>query len=190
MDYREFDDATLIALMAQGRQEALEELYDRHARRVFSLAMSILSNRGSAEEVTQDAFTQAWRRASTYKPELGKVSSWLLSITHHRAIDTLRRKKREVPADLEYEEALALDLPGFSQAGLEEHAVTMEVASRIRNLLAQLPEAQREVLILAYFYGYTQSEIAKRTKQPLGTVKTRMRSAIIKLRESMGSLED
>jgi RNA polymerase sigma-70 factor (ECF subfamily) len=188
--YQQLSDEDLIALVASGKQAALEELYERHHRRTFSLAYGIVGDRGTAEEVVQDAFSQVWRRAGTYRPELGKASSWVLSIAHHRAIDMLRKRRHEAGADVGYEEALGQEAFRRPQESMDDYAISLEVGAKVRKLLAQLPPAQQEVLVLAYFYGYTQSEIARKTKQPLGTVKTRMRTALIKLREVIGPVEE
>lgn len=190
MAYQQLSDEDLVALVASGREEALEELYERHHRRMFSLALSVVGDRGAAEEVVQDAYAQIWRRATTFRPELGKVSSWCLSIAHHRAIDVLRKRRREVAADPGYEDALEQEAFRRPQESLDDYAIALEVGARVRKVLGQLPPAQREVIILSYFQGYTQSEIAKKTKLPLGTVKTRMRTAIIKMREIMGPMEE
>lgn len=190
MVYRQLSDEDVAALVASGNEDALEELYERHHRRMFSIALGILSDRGAAEEVVQDAFAQIWRRAGTFRPDLGKVSSWCFSIAHHRAIDLLRKRRREVLPDPGYEDALGQEAFRRPQENVDDYAITLEVRARVRKVLEQLSPVQREVIILAYFQGYTQSEIARKTRQPLGTVKTRMRIAIIKMREIMGPTED
>jgi RNA polymerase sigma-70 factor (ECF subfamily) len=114
----------------------------------------------------------------------------MFSIAHHRAIDILRRRRRDPPADPGYEETFSQEAFRATEEGLDDHVIRLDAAERIRKLLGQLSAVQREVIILAYFHGYTQSEIAAKTGQPLGTVKTRMRSALIKLREIIGSPED
>lgn len=188
MGYQSLDDRTLLELVILGKEEALECLYERHGRRVFSLAMAILQDRGAAEEVTQEVFLDIWRRAPTFVPERGNVSAWIIGIGHHRTIDSLRQRRRHRnvgPLD-----EMPRHSPGGRASGnLEEEAVEQETGLHLQNLLGHLPAEQREVILLAYFHGYTQVEIARKTNQPLGTVKTRTRLALQKLQKALGSFE-
>ncbi len=184
MRYEDLGDERLLELIAQQSREALEAFYDRHASAVYSLAMHMLKDSGVAEEVTQDVFLNVWRRASSYQSRRGSVLAWLFSIAHHRAIDELRRRRRE-----QAQMQPGVDLTDkLSDDSIDptEHAATEMERSRLNAALSSLRPEQREVVVLAYFGGLTHSEIAKHLGQPLGTVKTRMRLALQKLREVLG----
>ena len=175
------DDASLIALIAQARMQAFDHFYDRYNRLVFSIACGILGDRALAEEVTMDVFVQVWKRAGTYHAEQGKVSSWLIAISRNRAIDMLRwQRSHPESGDLEKEESFLPD--GLALREAEESAELSLERQRVQAALDQLPGDQREALMLAYFKGYTQSQIARTLDQPLGTVKTRIRLGMQKLR--------
>ena len=168
--------------MALGDSSAVAELYDRHARALYSLALRMLSDAADAEDVVQDVFTQAWRQAGRYDPARDPVIAWLLVITRARALDRLRaRRSRIAPAPLEVVTIDPVD-PG---PGQELQAIGNEEAARLRQALEALPEGQREAIELAYYRGLSQSDIAEKLQQPLGTVKTRMRTALLKLREAL-----
>ncbi|MBI4234212.1 MAG: sigma-70 family RNA polymerase sigma factor [Chloroflexi bacterium] len=179
--YQELADLDLLALVGAGREEALEALYQRHARRVFTLAFGILRDRASAEEATEEVFLRVWRNASTYDTQRGQFTTWLLSIAHHRAVDLLRHRRASSGRDEEMP-AEEMQDPGID---LPERASESIEGEQVRRAMAALPPEQREVLHLAYFQGYTQSEIARRLGAPLGTVKTRIRLGIQKLREAL-----
>jgi RNA polymerase sigma-70 factor (ECF subfamily) len=180
-DERVLDHAAL-ARMARGDHSALAELYDRHARLVFSLALRILQNRADAEDVVQDVFAQVWAQAARYDTARGAVAAWMLTMARSRAIDRLRsRNSRPETAS---EARVVEELP---DAAVRQDLQLLS-AEQIRNLKAALnalPEAQREALELAYYEGLTHAEVAERLAEPLGTVKTRIRQAVIKLRESL-----
>ncbi len=183
MDYSTLDDPELIRLIAHDRPEALSALYDRYGRLVFSLALHALGDQALAEEITQDVFFRIWEKASTYRLEEAKVSTWLTSITRHRAIDVLRQ--REVRPGLEHtewSETQLMVIPDGADSPEEvtEHALQQEL---VRRAVALLPVEQSQVLALAYFQGLTHSQIAALCGEPLGTVKTRIRLAMQKLRE-------
>jgi RNA polymerase sigma-70 factor (ECF subfamily) len=179
------EDTTLIALIAQGHSDALDQLYDRYNRLVFSVALAVVSERAIAEEVTLDVFVQVWRRADTYRPEQAKVRTWLIAITRHHAIDILRsQKSRPEASSLEWNELSGLE--GSAQHGLEESVQFSLQREQIQAKMAELSADQREALVLAYFKGYTHSEIAKALGQPLGTIKTRIRLGMQKLRKLLG----
>jgi RNA polymerase sigma-70 factor (ECF subfamily) len=152
---------------------------------VFSLAARILSDHAASEEITQDVFLSIWRRSASYSPDKGKFTTWLFSIAHNRTIDELRRRKRDRNRDNDDVEG-HLDIVS-SDISPDESAVAQSEYSMVREALALLPPAQRAVVELAYFRGLTQAEIANKTGQPLGTVKTRMRLALKKLRDALGS---
>lgn len=176
------DDASLIALIAKAQTDALNRLYDRYNRLVFSVALAMLGDHAVAEEVTLDVFVQVWQRASTYRPEQAKVRTWLIAITRHHAIDILRMQKSRVEENIVNWDKVSLQ-NGPPAHGLEENVQISLQRKHVREALADLPADQREALVLAYFRGYTQSQIAEALKQPLGTVKTRIRLAMQKLKK-------
>jgi RNA polymerase sigma-70 factor (ECF subfamily) len=182
VDYTKFDDETLVRLVARAQAEALSVLYDRYSRLVFSVAMNAIGDQALAEDITQDAFIRLWENAYTYQAEQGKVLTWLVSITRHRAIDVLRRQSiRPEGHSLSGAEASSVDPP--DSLDVEQEATTGIRQEQIRWAVSQLPQAQRDALSLAYFRGYTQQEIAEVLGEPLGTVKTRIRLAMQKLRQ-------
>ncbi|MEK6801705.1 MAG: sigma-70 family RNA polymerase sigma factor [Nitrospirota bacterium] len=170
----------LLARIAAGDQPALAEFYDASSAKVFGLAMKILGERTAAEDVTMDVYTQVWRRASTYDAERGTPGSWLMTLAKTRAIDRFRssylERGRQVPLDQVAELSGDADTPEQYSAGLERQRLVQEA-------LACLSTEQRQAIALAYYWGLSQSEIADRLKLPLGTVKTRMRLGMIRLRE-------
>jgi RNA polymerase sigma-70 factor (ECF subfamily) len=184
VNYSTFDDATLLGLIARSHADALSELYDRYSRLVFSLAVGLVGDHATAEEITLDVFARVWDRAATYRPEQAKVSTWLTSIARYRSIDELRRRgarseSHSVPlAEVSSEAIPWVDSP-------EQAAELALQQQRVRAALADLPLDQREALGLAYFKGYTHREIAEALGQPLGTVKTRIRLAMQKLRQAL-----
>lgn len=181
-DYSGYDDPALMSLIAHSQEGALAQLYDRYSRLVFSLAFAIVQERATAEEITLDVFMRVWQKAVLYRPELSKVSTWLTHITRNHAIDVLRRQasRPEQSASLLEEELPQTTSAGKSPAESAEDSLRRE---RIRVALGSLPPDQKQVIQMAYFEGYTQTEIAETLHQPLGTVKTRVRLAMQKLRE-------
>jgi RNA polymerase sigma-70 factor, ECF subfamily len=177
------EDAHIVRRMAGGDPSALAMLYDRHARAVYSLSTRILADREEAQDVVQEVFSQAWAQAGRYEAGRAPVLTWLLVITRARAIDRLRaRRGRPQPAA----DPAQLEIQA-SDAGQEAQAITTEQVGRLRAALAELADAQRTAIELAYFEGMSQSEIANRLQQPLGTIKTRIRSGLQRLRAAMGS---
>ena len=182
MDYSTLDDVALIGLIVSSRSEALSELYDRYSRLVFSIAYSLVGDYSTTEEITQDVFVRVWERASQYRPDQGKVSTWLISIARHRSIDMLRRRgARPEDHSVSWAESTIDSTPADDDP--EEAAELSMQRQRVRVAIAQLPADQKEALALAYFNGYTHREIADTLNQPLGTVKTRIRLAMQKLRQ-------
>jgi len=180
-DYHKLDDESLIRLIVRARPEALSELYDRYGRLVFSLAVNAVGDSATAEEITQDVFVRVWERASQYRAEQAQVSTWLTSIARHRAIDQLRRQGVRP----EGQSVAWADLSPQAEptaVGPEQATELSIQRQRVRAAVAQLPAEQKQVLALAYFQGYTQTEIAESLSLPLGTVKTRIRLAMEKLR--------
>lgn len=166
-------DLDLIRRVAQGDELALAGLYDRYGALVYSVAYRVLNDVGAAEEILQDIFYQLWRTASNYDASRGKLGAWLLVSARNRAIDRLRRRQ---PVETTTEGiAASLDL--------ESSVARDELMAKVKSACDGLPLPQRETLELAYFGGMTHSEIAQRTGEPLGTVKTRLRSALQALRQ-------
>lgn len=171
----------MVARLSNGDMDAAGELYDRYASQVFGLARRILKNDGDAEEIVQDVFAQAWRTARSFESSRGSLIGWLLMITRTRSIDRLRARASR-PDTMAEPYTAALQAPGVSAV---DQVLSAEQATRIQQALVALPEAQRRALELAYYEGLTQSEIAARLAEPLGTVKTRMRSALMTLRQRL-----
>lgn len=175
-------DPELIArVVAAADEAAFEVLYDRHRCRAFGLALRVTGTRTAAEEVTQEVFLGLWRRAQLFDPARGTLAAWLMTAVRHRAIDAVRKGAARGPT-LEWHEAL----PGSEGPdAAHEQTVAAEESRRARALLDRLPAEQREVVELAYFGGFAQTEIAERLGAPLGTVKSRSRLALEKLREAV-----
>lgn len=178
---READQASLAG-MSRGDDLGLASLYDRHARGVYSLALRILQDVGDAEDVVQEVFTQAWRQSSRYDASRGAVAAWLLTMTRTRAIDRVRARRSRSKDLVDGPVPEVSDPAALPDVQL---ASAQDVAS-VRAALAGLPVLQRVALELAYFEGLTHAEIAERLEEPLGTVKTRIRSAMLKLRDAFG----
>jgi RNA polymerase sigma-70 factor (ECF subfamily) len=183
VDYSGLDDESLLRLIAFAKTDALSEFYDRYSRLVYSLAVFILDDPESAEEVTQDVFVRIWEKAETYRAEQAKVSTWLTSITRNRSIDVLRRRRvRPEGHRVGWDDAALETLPAADLPNPEDAADKFIQAQRVRVAITTLPHDQRQALALAYFGGYSHSEIAAALGEPLGTVKTRIRMAMQKLR--------
>lgn len=181
MDFQLLEDAELMALSSTGNHEALGALYDRHSGRVFSLAMVLLGDRKDAEEVTQDVFLSVWRHSKGFDPLKARFSTWVTHVAHNRAVDELRKRRRRS------KETPLADEPAESHPALQDATpLDAEMESkRIWKLVGGLPEEYRTVVYLSYYQGYTHQEIASILDRPLGTVKTHMRAALKRLRESM-----
>jgi len=175
-------DAAIVRRLAGGDRTALAELYDRHGDIVYSLACRILGSTSDAEDVVQDVFTQAWRQADRYDAGRASPAAWLLNMTRTRAIDRLRanRTRQRVTPD-EERVALAAD----STDDQEQRAIGAQRAGRVRAALGVLAQAQRQAIELSYFSGLTHTEIAQQLGEPLGTVKTRIRTGLLKLRDAL-----
>lgn len=181
----ESDNALLEAIRHRD-EGAIAILYDRYGRLAFGLAYRVLGDRGAAEDVVQEAFLSAWRRAESFETTRGNARTWLLSIVHHRAIDRLRgtagRTRQDAPID-DFERVLATDDPWREVSQVMQRET-------LQRALATLPEAQRQAVQLAYFDGYTQQEIATAMAVPVGTVKGRLRLAMQRLRSLLAGIED
>ncbi len=172
-------DVELVALLREQPAAGIAALYDRYGRLIFSMALRVVQDRGAAEEITQDVFMRCWRSLDRYQPSQGSLASWMLSITHNRAIDELRSRRgkdarREISDDILQPQAM-ID-PGFEEALLR---------GEIQQALQILPVAQRDVIELVFWSGLTRREIAERLSLPLGTVHTRLRLGMDKLREAL-----
>jgi RNA polymerase sigma-70 factor, ECF subfamily len=182
-------DAALVGRIVHGDEAALAELYDRHGRVVYSLAFAMLRAAVDAEEVVADTFLQVWGSADRFDASRSSVGNWLLVIARGRALDRLRTQRRRA----ESQERVAADNPdglvlAVGNFGVvpDEAAESSELRDVVRRSLADLPESQRRVIELAYFEGLSQSEIAAHLGEPLGTIKTRARAALEKLRIALG----
>lgn len=184
VDYAGLDDRELIYWIASREKEALEALYSRYSTSVYSLAMFMLKQQALAEEVTQDIFLNIWQKAASYNADRGELRTWIMSVAHHKVIDVIRSRRRTLamtdPGGYE-----TLEYLPAAQISTEEEVERNLDRERIMKALETLPEAQREVILLAYFEGFSQSEIAEKLSQPLGTVKTRVRLAMQKLRVAL-----
>ena len=171
-------DAALMRRIASGDETALAAVYHRYAKLVYSVALRVLRNADVAEEVLQDIFYQLWRSASAFNPSRGSLSGWLLVCARNRAISRLRGRAAEPAAELREQMAV------FTM-NLEDHLAQAQQMSRVRAVVEKLQPAQRQALELAYFEGLTHTEIASRTGEPLGTVKTRLRAAVEFLKKAL-----
>lgn len=181
-------DEELMTLVEDKDQRAFEVLYDRHGGAAYSLAHRIVGNAETAEDVTQEAFISIWRSGARFDRARGSVRSWTLGVTRNRAIDALRRQAGRAPK-LDFDDDVALEAQPSGEL-TDSEAIRRETASRVRGALAELPGEQSHVIGLAYFGGFTHSEIAEMLGVPLGTVKGRMRLGLEKVRvqlaEGMG----
>lgn len=179
-------DAALILSARQGNKAALGVLYDRYSRLVYTIALRILRNEPEAEDLTQEIFLNLWQK-QTYKPELGPLSRFLGTVTRNRAIDRVRSRlnRRRILR------GLVAETPPVEAFSLPEAEASLgERSQRVREALTALPEKERELLWLAYYHGLSQSEIASQTNIPLGTVKSRMRQGLLKLKGLLQDLMD
>ncbi|MEV7597105.1 sigma-70 family RNA polymerase sigma factor [Kitasatospora sp. NPDC089797] len=175
----------LVQRVARGDEAAFEVLYRAVAGPVYGVALRTLRSPVHAEEVAQEVFLEVWRTADAYRPERGPVMTWVLTIAHHRAVDRVRSARASAERDHRagFREPTQDDPP-------EEQAVRSLDRQRIRSALTHLSPVQREALVLAYYGGYTQREIANRVGVPLGTVKTRIRDGLIRLRTAIAPDDD
>ena len=172
-------DEALVALAARSEHSALAELYDRYGRPAYGLALRVVRDESLAEDAVQEAFLTVWRTAARFVPEKGKASTWILTLVHRRAVDVVRREQRRRADSLD-------QAPEPGRGGADEEAWLRLQRERVQAALRQLPDQQREALELAYYGGFTQSELAERLGQPIGTIKSRMFTGLTRLRELLG----
>jgi len=183
-DLAHLSDEAVVALTARSDEVALAELYDRYGRAAFGLAVRVLRDEALAEDAVQDAFLSVWRGASRFIPERAKASTWIMTLVHRRAVDLVRREERRRTDPLPESEP---DSGGPSAADSTWLHLERE---RVQAALRQLPDQQREALELAYYGGFTQSELAERLGEPLGTIKSRMFAGLARLRELLDNSID
>jgi RNA polymerase sigma factor (sigma-70 family) len=174
-EHAHLSDEALVALVARSDDAALAELYDRYGRLAYGLASRVLRDKSLAEDALQDGFLAVWRSADRFTPERSKASTWILTLVHRRAVDLVRREERRRAEPLEPVERVGGETTDEAAwLGLERE--------RVRDALRKLPDPQREAIELAYFEGFTQSELAERLGEPLGTIKSRMFNGLGRLR--------
>ena len=175
--FAHLSDEAVVALVARSDQSALAELYDRFGRVAYGIALRVLRDEKLAEDAVQEGFLTAWRNADRFMPERANASTWLLTLVHRRAVDLVRREERRradsLPDRVDY----------AATESAEDDAWLRFERERVQSALRRLPDQQREALELAYYGGFTQSELAERLGQPVGTIKSRMFSGLARLRE-------
>jgi RNA polymerase sigma factor (sigma-70 family) len=175
--FAHLSDEAVVALVARSDQEALAELYDRFGRVAYGLALRVLRDEKLAEDAVQEGFLAAWRNADRFMPERAKAGTWVLTLVHRRAVDLVRREDRRRADPLP-----AIAEPA-GQESAEDDAWLRFERERVQVALSKLPDQQREALELAYYGGFTQTELAERLGQPVGTIKSRMFAGLTRLRE-------
>jgi RNA polymerase sigma factor (sigma-70 family) len=178
-DLVHLSDEALVALVARADEGALEELYDRFGHVAYGLALRLVRDPALAEDAVQDGFLTVWRTAARFVPERAKASTWILTLVHRRAVDVVRREQPRRAEPLEAAPQPAADLT-------EDEAWLRLQRTRVQEALRRLPDQQREAIELAYYGGFTQSELADRLGEPLGTIKSRMFAGLARLRELLG----
>jgi RNA polymerase sigma-70 factor, ECF subfamily len=180
-------DEELMALVLRRQEAALGTIYDRYARLVYAVALRIAGDRETAEEVVQDVFQNVWQAAGSFQPGVGSFVAWLLGIARHRAIDVTRSKRERARAR---EQTLDDFRPAGDELSLEHEVGQRLLRDVVRAALEALPANQRQAIELAYYGGLTRAEIAARLNEPLGTVKTRLRLGLLKLRDLLRQEEE
>jgi RNA polymerase sigma factor (sigma-70 family) len=176
-DLAHLSDEAVVALVARSDEVALAELYDRYGRIAYGLALRVLRDPALAEDAVQEAFLAVWRGAQRFVPERAKASAWIMTVVHRRAVDLVRREERRRAEPLE-------DTTAAGAEGSAEDVAWLRLErERVQAALARLPDREREAIELAYYGGFTQSELAERLGQPLGTIKSRMFTGLARLRE-------
>jgi len=169
-------DTAMMSAMRSGDQKAMAQLYDRYSAMVYAVALRVLGDAGAAEDVLQEVFMQLWRNPGTFDSSRGNLAAWLSVITRNRAIDSLR--KRHPETDIE-------DVMVSVEPDLASEADRARALGKVRGALSSMPPAQRSALEMSFFEGLTHTEIASKTGEPLGTIKTRIRAGLLALRRSL-----
>ena len=183
-DLAHLSDEAVVALTARSDEVALAELYDRYGRIAYGLALRVIRDEALAEDAVQEAFLAIWRGASRFVPERAKASTWILTLVHRRAVDLVRREERRRADPLPEGEL------GGRDPSAEDAAWLRLERERVQAALAELPDQQREAIELAYYGGFTQSELAARLGEPLGTIKSRMFTGLRRLRELLDAPDE
>jgi RNA polymerase sigma-70 factor (ECF subfamily) len=170
------DDQALILAIRSGDQQAMAELYDRYSSVVYSVALRVLGDTGAAEDILQEIFMQVWRNPASFESGRGHLAPWLAVITRNRAVDVLRKRRPQTEIS---ENTISIE-PDLASEADRGRAV-----DKVRAVLKEMPAAQRSALEMAYFEGYSQSEISEKTGEPLGTIKTRIRAGLMILRKAV-----
>jgi RNA polymerase sigma-70 factor, ECF subfamily len=170
------NDGALISAVRSGKQDAMAQLYDRYSAVVYSVALRVLGDTGAAEDVLQEIFMQLWRNPGAFDASRGNLAPWLAVITRNRAVDLLRKRRPQTEIS-ETIVSVEPDLAAETDRG--------RVTEKVRGVLKEMPAPQRQALEMAYFEGYSHSEISEKTGEPLGTIKTRIRSGLILLRKAV-----
>ena len=181
--------ATLLPSVARGDVNAFEALYDRYSSTIYALLLRILSNADDAQEVLQETFVKAWTSAKMFDAVRGSEAAWLISIARSRGIDRLRSRKTRFEREDEAGREISIHSSFAESSTGADHAIRSQKQTAVRGALAELPDAQRIALELAYFEGLSQSEIAARLSEPLGTIKTRMQLGMKKLRDRLQAFQ-
>ena len=180
-------DEELLALVIQRQESALGMLYDRYGKLIYTVALRITGDRETAEEAVQDVFQNVWQAAGSFQPGLGHFSSWLLGIARHRAIDVMRSKRERARAR---EQMFDPSFPAADQTDIESDVARSMLRDSMRAALQELPANQRQAIELAYYGDLTRAEIAERLGEPIGTIKTRLRLGLLKLRDLVKPLDE
>ena len=184
-------DEELLLLIATADQAAVAELYDRYSKLVYSAVLRMLRDTDDAEDILQEVFVQVWRKAATYKPELGSPKNWLIRIAHNRAVNLVRSKRtRMKQAEVPLPDADTPQASELTTGDLFVEAASAEEQQYVAEALQKLPKDQSKLLDLAFLQGFSHSEIAEMLEMPLGTVKTRIRSGLLTLRSALKFLQD
>jgi RNA polymerase sigma-70 factor, ECF subfamily len=170
------EDAKLMAALRNGDGNALKALYDKYSNLVYAVALRTLGETSAAEDVLQEVFLQIWRKPESFDPSRGSFPAWLTVLTRNRAIDVHRKRHPEVDVD---------EVPITSSLDIEDRAIRQSLAEKARAVLSTMPVEQRRDVELAFFGGLTHSEIAEKTGDPLGTIKTRIRTGLIMIRRAL-----
>ncbi len=181
-DLAHLSDEALVALVERGQDSALGELYDRFGGPAYALAVRIVRDEALAEDAVQDAFLTVWRTAARFVPERGRAGTWIMTLVHRRAVDLVRREEHRRAEPLEA-------APEPQEQAAEDVASLRLERERVRDALRLLPDQQREILELAYYGGFTQSELADRLGQPIGTIKSRMFAGLSRLRDLLADAD-